>query len=665
MSSAQPNNQNDDDFIVVWIDESDVDTNHWASTRFGHATHTIRTFDDVEECIAYIQTTKNESIFLIISELFIQQCIFQFHELPQLHSIYILSSHELTSDDDYPAVHKKVRGNYSDILSLFEHLTQDIRVAEATTSPISVLNPTLISFKDLNTLDCSFIFSHLFKNIMLEFNDNVQLQQHFIGFCREKYAKNKGELKIINEFDEHYQNHSPIWWYTRECFLSKMLDKAMRMQDIDILFKMKFFLRDLHQQIEQLHSTMPTNIFHVLYRGQGLFNEQFEILKTNIHGTLSFNNFFLANSSHDISLRFAQHSLDRDNIVAVIFEIHIDPSIRSTPFISLDGIGYFPTETDILFSLHSIFRIQDVEYMNNRIWNIRLALISDNDPHLRSLTHFIQTEIQGFNSMHCLGSFMLNMHKYSKAEYIFERAHSESSHKCKSELAFIEDNLGRICYEKNDWKGSLEHYQKSLCIKLTPPTDSDPQLALTYVNLASLFKKMDIFDSAMEQYRCALNIQLKSSTPNQEQMALCYMSIGDLLCQRSNFEEARQNLKNALKIQLRVLPAVHPDLTKTRKHLFDVCCSMGDYHKALEQAKALLRIAQKSYPTNHFQLAIAHNNISVCLDKLGQYQEALEEVEKAVKIGQHTYPLGHPKMSELETLLELVRWKNAQLFDNH
>ncbi|CAF3854750.1 unnamed protein product [Rotaria magnacalcarata] len=638
MSSAQSNNQNDDDFIVVWIDENDVDTNHWASTRFGHATHTIRTFDDVEECITYIQTTKNESIFLIISELLIQQCIFQFHELPQLHSIYILSSHELTSDDDYPALHKKVRGSYSDILSLFEHLTQDIRVAEATTSPISVLSPTLISFKDLNTLDCSFIFSHLFKNIMLELNDNVQLKRHFIEFCREKYANNNGELKIINEFDQHYQNHSPVWWYTRECFLSKMLDKAMRMQDINILFKMKFFLRDLHQQIEQVHSTMSTSAFRVLYRGQG---------------------------SRDISLHFAQHSLNRDNIVAVIFEIHIDPSIRSTPFISLDGIGYFPTGTDILFSLHSIFRIQDVEYMNNRIWNIRLALISDNDPHLRSLTHFIQTEIQGFNSMLYLGSFMLNMHEYNKAEYIFELAHSESSHKCKNELAFIEDNLGRICYEKNDWKGSLKHYQKSLCIKLTPPTDSDSQLALTYVNLASLFKKMNIFDSAMEQYRCALNIQLKSSTPNQEQMALCYMSIGDLLCQLSNFEEARQNLKNALKIQLHVLPAVHPDLTKTRKHLFDAYCSMGDYHKALEQAKALLNITQKSYPTNHFQLAIAHNNISVCLDKLGQYQEALEEVEKAVKIGQHTYPLGHPKMSELETLLELVRWKNAQLFDNH
>ncbi|CAF4936384.1 unnamed protein product, partial [Rotaria sp. Silwood1] len=545
MSSELSNGLNDDDFIVVWIEEDNIDTKHSVSTRFGHATHAIHTFDDVEQCIDFVRTAKNESIFLIISELSMHKFIFELHEFPQLHSIYIISSHMLSSDDENPTIHKKVRGAFSDVLSLFEHLTQDIRVAEATITPMSIFNSSLTSCDYFNAPVCSFIFSHLLKEIILEHKNNNRLQHQFIEFCREKYANNEGELKIINEFDDHYKNHSPAW------------------------------------------------------------------------------------CSRDISLHFAQHSLDKDNIVPVIFEIHIDTSIQSTPFASLDKIGYFPTETEMLFSMHSIFRIGDIEDMENHIWNIRLTLINDDDPHLRSLSNFIQTEIQGSNTMLRLGSFMLKVHEWDKAKSIFEFVLSDATPNSKNELAYIEDCFGKIYDKKNDWKKSLKHYQRSLDIKRTYLTDEDPQLASTHTHLGSVLGKMGKFDSAMEQYRYVLDIELKSSVPDKKQLGMCYMSIGDLLRQLSHFEEARKNLKNALKIQLDILPFTHPDLAKTRTHLFDACYSMGDYFTALEQAKALLRIAQKSYPANHFQIAIAHNNISATLDKLERYEEALEEVEKA------------------------------------
>ncbi|CAF4434233.1 unnamed protein product, partial [Adineta steineri] len=47
-----------------------------------------------------------------------------------------------------------------------------------------------------------------------------------------------------------------------------MLNKALRTQDIEIIIKMGFFIRDLHQQIELLHSATKNQGSLTVYRGQ-------------------------------------------------------------------------------------------------------------------------------------------------------------------------------------------------------------------------------------------------------------------------------------------------------------------------------------------------------------------------------------------------------------
>ena len=70
-------------------------------------------------------------------------------------------------------------------------------------------------------------------------------------------------------------SQTPIWWYTYECFLNPMLNRALRMNDVDIIMKMGFFIGDLHRHIEKLYNEQFGNDQdwkHLLtvYRGQGL-----------------------------------------------------------------------------------------------------------------------------------------------------------------------------------------------------------------------------------------------------------------------------------------------------------------------------------------------------------------------------------------------------------
>ncbi|CAF3893878.1 unnamed protein product, partial [Rotaria sp. Silwood1] len=44
-----------------------------------------------------------------------------------------------------------------------------------------------------------------------------------------------------------------MWWYTGELFLYGMLNRALRSLDMEMMIKMGFFIRSLHQQLQQAH----------------------------------------------------------------------------------------------------------------------------------------------------------------------------------------------------------------------------------------------------------------------------------------------------------------------------------------------------------------------------------------------------------------------------
>jgi hypothetical protein len=71
-----------------------------------------------------------------------------------------------------------------------------------------------------------------------------------------------------------------------------MLNKALRTQGIEIIIKMRFFIRDLHQQIEQLHTKSNNQAPLSVYRGQCMMNIESEKLTKCQGGLLLFNNFY-------------------------------------------------------------------------------------------------------------------------------------------------------------------------------------------------------------------------------------------------------------------------------------------------------------------------------------------------------------------------------------
>jgi hypothetical protein len=82
-------------------------------------------------------------------------------------------------------------------------------------------------------LDQSFMYTQILKEILLTINFQQEHIDELLTYCREQYVGNSAELKNVNKIEKEYYRHQPIWWYTHQCFLYSMLNRALHLMEVD------------------------------------------------------------------------------------------------------------------------------------------------------------------------------------------------------------------------------------------------------------------------------------------------------------------------------------------------------------------------------------------------------------------------------------------------
>jgi len=143
-----------------------------------------------------------------------------------------------------------VEGVYTDIIPICELLKQAIQDCDHNSVSISFIKATDgVSKENLDTLDSSFMYTQILKEILLTIDFEQSHINDFLTYCREQLTGNTIELKNVDKIETEYRDHQPIWWYTYQCFLYSMLNRALRLMEVDLIIKMRFFVRDLHNHI--------------------------------------------------------------------------------------------------------------------------------------------------------------------------------------------------------------------------------------------------------------------------------------------------------------------------------------------------------------------------------------------------------------------------------
>ena len=92
-------------------------------------------------------------------------------------------------------------------------------------------------------------------------NDKNEL----VSFCKQYYKTNHVQLMIIKEFEKDYSSERSLWWYTRHSFLSRLLNKALRTENIDIIFKFRFFIKELYRQLKNESDNYIEKLIETFY----------------------------------------------------------------------------------------------------------------------------------------------------------------------------------------------------------------------------------------------------------------------------------------------------------------------------------------------------------------------------------------------------------------
>jgi hypothetical protein len=76
-------------------------------------------------------------------------------------------------------------------------------------------------------------------------------KRHLLQICSKEYEGNESELVNVDEFEHLYSSSNALDYFFDETFLYRLLIKSLYLFDIDLLFLLRFFLRDIDEQLKE------------------------------------------------------------------------------------------------------------------------------------------------------------------------------------------------------------------------------------------------------------------------------------------------------------------------------------------------------------------------------------------------------------------------------
>ena len=650
----QINSQMVENVLLVWLDgKINANSSDCQSTiiQLRSVVNTIHTFIDGEECVDFLGDVVDEKVCMIISGSFGQNIVPLVHNMPQVDSIFIFCGNR-QYHEQWTKNWSKIKGVFTEIQSICHAVKQAVEQCEQSAISISIMSSDgAVTQHRLDQLDSSFMYTQIMKEILLTIRFEQQHFEQFINYCRKAFNENSCELSHVEELAQTYREHTPIWWYTRDCFLYPVLNRALRVMDVDLIIKLGFFIVDLHRQIEQLYqkqlTTLSFNQTFTVYRGQGMDQASLEKIEASKGGLLSFNSFLSTSRNRQTSLQFAELGLARTSVAGVLFVMTIDPTQSNTPFASVVDVGYFGArEDEVLFSMNTVFRISKISFLDNnsRLVEVQLTLIDDKESDLRQLTDFIRQEtFPDSEGWYRLGLVLWTMGESAKAQQLFEILLEEKSE--ESDKVSIYYRLGLIEYALGNYEKAIVYLEKCIEIEEKCVPHDDHTLAASYNSIGFAYCSMGDYSRALFSYEKALSIQQKLLPTNHSTLAMCYNNIGLVYSKIGDYSRALSFYEKDLKVIQKAFPANHPDLAAPYSNIGNVYFNMDDYPKALSYWEETLAIRQQSLPPNHPELASSYNDIGNAYLRMCDYGKALSSYEKALTIRQQSLPASHPDLA--------------------
>ncbi|CAF4207884.1 unnamed protein product, partial [Adineta steineri] len=151
--------------------------------------------------------------------------------------------------------------------------------------------------------------------------------------------------------------------------------------------------------------------------------------------------------------------------------------------------SYFPGESEVLFMIGSIFRLNNINRNDDQIWIIKMTLCNDDEHDLKQVLMYMKQQINSEQTnLRTFAKLLWEMGKFDLAEKYFNRLLQELSLNDTLHISLYED-LGKLASQRGDYDMSMKWRQKLLTFKEENPSASNVSVNKTNNSIILSLKK--------------------------------------------------------------------------------------------------------------------------------------------------------------------------------
>lgn len=660
-----------DDLTLIWLDEqvnSSADCLH-TKGRLRLIVNILKTFNDINTCLVYIQSSDDdEHICVVVSGALCDAFIPVIVNQPQIACIAIYCSDERRYHDDVSNIShqsSRVLGIFVEIDPLLNALNERVTILRNSLSSVSSFayqfnDKQQKSVKDLSQENATFMWFQLLIHTLFRLPRTDNARTKMIQECERQYDGNQAQLTKIKEFAEKYQPTDAVSWYTRDSFVYRIINRALRTQDIDVILTFYPFIADLHDQLSVLHTNFldlgPAPVL-IVYRGQRIHSNELNKVIGNVGQLLSMNSFFSTGLDRALARRFASGSNQvTDDLVSIVYEVHIETEVPAAPFSNVGEHSLFPGEEEFLFSVGAVFRVESAQEVTDelgRFWLVTVRLVDEHhEQELNDLFEHLKSQIDETSSLLILAGFLFQMDNMTAAERYYKLLRDELP-KDHPDQPIVLNNLGQIASKNNRTEDALDLYKQALH-EYAGDTVPRPYLtAITYGNIATIHYHSGNFDRAEDGFRKVLELQETSLAPDHELFITTRSNLGSIFQSQGKLQEALEQFQEALKLCHRVFQTEnHPTRGIIEGNIGNIYDALGNVNGAIASFERSLAIQKRCLPSGHYSLVTSHANLGHMYIESGNYAAALNHLESALTIEKQADHGSHKDPVSLSNILD-------------
>jgi tetratricopeptide (TPR) repeat protein len=642
---------NCEQITLIWLDNQLGQTSQFADDfhiteeMFRELNDYVLLFSSESECLAHIESIKSETILLIVAGSSASPNLLEkTHSMRHIDSIFIFCQNKETYEPlllnkDY---HKLI-GVFDERAVLASNITRSVELVDKQSAIFSLYNTDKQkSARNLSRESGSFIFLQLVKQVLQKMLSNKEAietsKQEMLDKCRLYYRGNKKAMEEIDKFEREYTSDQAIKWYTADSFLYKLINKALRTEDIDALYTYRFYIVDLctclAEQSKDLYDS--TSNIHV-YRGVKMSQKEIERLRESVSHLISVNGYFSTSRQLKVSEVYAgigSTNISND-LNSVVFDIEVD--LEQYPEIILADVRHlskFKDEDEVLFDIGTVFKILSMIYNEEQhYWLCRTMASNEGRAIAKEYLDLKKIELNESNDIEStFGDLLFEMGEWIKSCTYFKNLNER-----RPNDPYILFGIGRSSckFDKSDqallyFKAAYDLCMKNDDKRLTLAAKICRYMCGTHEDCSNYTEALLSGNKAIELYRQA------GENDNQLGISQALINIGVVYYDQGNDDASLDYFQRAYSVVKNIYGFNHPEISDCLNYLAFAHYHKGDYDKSLDCMLACLTIDQQLLPSNHPYTANTENNIGKQYYKQGKYEQALERLLRANNIYNNT-----------------------------